>query len=255
MFAKFFLAALAVVAMVGCKKSTDKVATAENGMAETQAKKLPAPTESPEDLRRASEEMSGDQEAKKELEAIDKNPISAEWKAIWSQPEELKALREFQKKHGMFIETSEEKKPLSVYLEDGPCGGTYMSLLKNAKDADEAVWEIDSKGKILREWHPGSAEVIGFDKNNLYRRITYWEVVSDLSPTKQRESKVHDYILSIGADNSIETLPSDTKIPNGWDLNETTCPEGTMERVKSDYAYCVREKKSKRLFVLQHPCT
>jgi hypothetical protein len=177
-----------------------------------------------------------------------------EWMAIWKEKDQLKALKEFKDKHGLFLETQMQLGELYYLAAEGPCGDTFMSLVKDAKQAAEFVWEIDAAGKILREWQPGEEMIEGFDKDSVYRKITYFEDPRAFdSSSGVPKTNGHDFVVKISSRGDFELLPENHKIPGGWNVEETKCPP--TPEINSEYKYCVKDKKSKRLFVLQHPCT
>ena len=186
--------------------------------------------------------------------SADKLPLAMAWKDIWQNKDPFAALKAFQKKNGLPLETSQKMGEPSVLLEEGPCGPTFISMVKDSKNMIERVWEIDAKGKVLREWQPGTDKILRVEGNKLYRSVRFFELLSDYSTLNQKQvSEVHLYTLALSADGSMELFPDDDMLAKKWELEELTCPANL--KIKSEYKYCVLEKKTKRLFVLQHPCT
>lgn len=191
-----------------------------------------------------------------EEDQVNSLAVSQEWSALWKEADQFTTLKAFQKKHGLFLETNEKVGTASLVSAEGPCGETYVSLVKDSQKLIEKVWEIDTKGKVLKEWNPGTEEFLGIEQDTLYRKVKFFEIVSDYSQYSNNtnsERIEHDYVLAIKTDHSIELLPSNFEIKNKWEATEMDCPAGL--KVESDYKYCVKEKSTNRLFVLQRTCT
>ena len=185
---------------------------------------------------------------------VNKLPIAKAYAAIWKSKDKAKALAIFQKKNGLPLMTTKQMGKTSVLAEQGSCGEKFISLVKNAKPMSESVWEIDAKGKTLRQWQSGSMDILGIEKNTLYRKVQFFETLGDFDPFRQgRNTRTHDFVLAVGSDSSLKVLPAKFKLKNKWVRTETKCPAGL--KIKSEDKYCVKEKKSKRMFVLQRPCT
>lgn len=133
----------------------------------------------------------------------------------------------------------------------------HLEIQKSASGINgvqtEALWEIDKKGRVLRQWKPGTDKVLGVKGETLYRDVELFEDASDFSPYKEkRTSPRHIYKLGIGANHQVEILPRDKTIVK-WEVSEIPCPSGL--KIESEYKYCVKEAKTERYFVLQRPCT
>lgn len=179
--------------------------------------------------------------------------VAQEWSAIWKSKNSLKALNAFKEKHGLYLETSKSLGTDSFIVSEGPCGETYLSLVKDAKELTEKVWEIDTKGKILREWQPGTNEIQTIQGNVLYRQVVFFADVTDFNPQKkERNSETFDFRLAVTSKNHISVVKQD-KPSVKWDITETKCPAGL--KINSEFKYCVKDKQTKRTFVLQKACT
>ncbi|MBX3016347.1 MAG: hypothetical protein KF767_00555 [Bdellovibrionaceae bacterium] len=185
---------------------------------------------------------------------LDSTALGKEWSALWELSDPYPALRDFVRKNGLFLETSEKVGEYSVLGSEGPCGDEYVSLVKDTAKVGEHVWEIDPKGKILREWRSGNNEVLRIEKNRLYRVIDLNRKISDFNMANpKRDPAYSSFILGIDSNGKFEVLSDDADKPKSWKVSEVPCPKGL--RIESDYKYCVHEKATKRTFVLQRECT
>lgn len=185
---------------------------------------------------------------------LDDSPIGVEYAAIWELSDPYPALKEFSEKYGLFLETSEKVGEMSVLGNEGPCGEDYVSLVKDTSKVIEHAWEIDAKGKILREWRTGSNEILRVEKNRLFRVIDLVRKPSDFNLTNpKRDASFSSFVLAIEPNGKFELLSDDAETAKKWKVTEERCPKGL--KIESDYKYCVREKATKRLFVLQRECT
>lgn len=168
-------------------------------------------------------------------------PAQTEWKAVWDSENPLAALRAFESKHGLFLETARPLGPEATLLEEGPCGNIYSSLVRDTREIDEDVQEISEDGKVLRSWKTGSGEILRIRENRIYRELRY------------PESKGRAYVLAIGDDSRFE-IAGESKAPTNLKtkFREVKCPKVDFG---SDYAYCVEDPATKRRFVFQRPCT
>lgn len=180
--------------------------------------------------------------------------ITEEWSAIWKSKDPNPGLQKFKQKHGLFLETGPNIGKISILAFEGPCDNTHVSLVKDAKFLNEEIREIDAKGKVLRKWNPGTLDIDGIEGNKLFRKIKLFEAVTDFSQyTAGKDPKPHNFVLAIGADNSIELLPEDFKIKSKWEYKSIKCPP--HKDIDSELQYCVKLKNAERIFLLNYPCT
>ena len=178
--------------------------------------------------------------------------ILSAWKQIWKSPDSFSELRSFQTKYGLFLETIKKVQPLSYLNAEGACGETYVSLVTSDEELDEYVFEVDSSGKTLLEWHTGSGKVHSIQGSKLYREVSFFEDPNDYSIEKSSKGKSHSFVLAIGSAGSLEVIGRTVSLKKML-FKETACPK--IDHLKSDYAYCVRDPASMRTFVFQRPCT
>jgi hypothetical protein len=184
----------------------------------------------------------------------DRRPEGQRWIQIWKQNDFLQGLRDFQTKYGLLLMTNKKVGEFSFAAEDQPCGEVYTSLVKTSQEIMEDVWEIDASGKILKNWHTGDNEILRVDGPNLFVRTEFFEHPSDFSLfNESRKTVSHKFILGIDALGKIEVYRDIPQNAKKWSTTEVKCPTGM--KIESDFTYCVKDKKSGRLFVLQHPCT
>lgn len=185
---------------------------------------------------------------------LDQTPIGQEWIAIWTLSDPFPALKKFVDRHGLFLETAEKVGEISVFTSEGPCGDDFTSLVKDTSKAIEHAWEIDEKGKILRRWQLGSPDIVRVDGHRLIRTIELLRKPSDYNLSNpRRDSTYTTFLLAIGDDGKFEILSEEAEDAASWAVREIPCPAGL--NIESDYKYCVKEKKSGRVFVLQRECT
>ena len=176
------------------------------------------------------------------------DPIAKEWAAIWRSQDKFTALQLFKKKHGVFLLTHERLGDLTTLYSEGACGETYVSLAQNTEKAVGLVSEIDSKGKLLKTWRPGNEEILRVDGEYVFSKIIFYENLEDIDT-----SSTHEYVLRVSKNNQFEVLDPDDKNTKQWTVDKVDCPKELD--LESEYKYCVKEPKSKRIFVLQEPCT
>lgn len=192
------------------------------------------------------------EELKPKLSKHSSDPVVREWKNIWNKENHYKALKEFAKKHGVFLEVSRKTK-ISYLATEGPCGSTYMGLVKKAKGTPETIWEINSAGKVINAWNVGSMNFLRISKNKVFRSIRFYEDPSDFEFMQAKQSKSHEYVLQIDSKDNIEVLQAEKNHLVKAIYPEVKCPKSVD--IKSDYKYCVKDAQHSRLFVLQKPCT
>lgn len=107
-------------------------------------------------------------------------------------------------------------------------------------------YEIDSAGKVIMKWNSGSGVVARIEGSRLIRKVSF-----PLNPSTP-EDQGNAFALAIGSDHQIEVLDA-IQAKETVPFVEVACP-AVVKDLKSDYAYCVRDPKSKRTFVFQRPC-
>lgn len=182
--------------------------------------------------------------------------VELRWKKIWTSASPLEDLKLFQKDYGLYLESNSKNLEHSYLSWEGPCGESYISLVKDTRQLPEQIHEIDSKGKVISTWHSGSGEVLRFEGNRLVRKVTFFENPEGFSQTSAADakSKPHHFELAIEPSGGGFELRVAGSAPKTT-FREIKCSRDLKKETGSDYAYCVEDPESKRKYVFQRPCT
>lgn len=186
-----------------------------------------------------------------ELQKLDETPEGKAWAQVWKSKDPLSALKGFQKKYGLPLVTTEQVGRIVLPALEAPCTGTYLSLVKDSRKLAHAYRDVVNNGHVIYTWNAGSEEILAIYENALYRKVSFYETLSDYSMMKPRSAppKAHEYVLVISNDKTLQLLPPNSPEVKTWTPQDSACPE----KFKAEDVHCVKSKG--RTYVLPNACS